>query len=138
MGIAYAYISVFDHWLSEEEAGASPLMTYSLALQKGRLDDYLAGERKFLELYRMLGRHGTICNRPRPVRKFETVDVRLEKVMVDSLREKRLMDIYFSDFGVRVLGGYDRTDLLIAETLQKLELLLSQVNQFGLFVLPNP
>lgn len=137
MGIAYAFISVFDHWLSAYEAESSPLMAYSLALRAGRLDDYLVGEHKFLKLYRMLGRHGLVCNRPRPVRKFETVDVDLEKVLIGSLREECLMDIYFSDFGVRVMGGYDRTDLLIAETPQKLEFLFAQVSKFGLFVLPN-
>ena len=48
------------------------------------------------------------------------------------------MDVYFVDFAVRVMGGYDRTDLLIAETPQKLEPLLSHVSKFGLFVLPHP
>ncbi len=137
MGLAYASISVFDHWLSEEEAGASPLMSYSIALRAGKLDDYLVGEHKLLELYRMLGRHGAICNYPRPFRKFDIVDVELEKVLMSSLREQRLMDVYFADFGVRVMGGYDRTDLIIAESPKQLELLCSQVSKFGLFVLPN-
>ncbi|MBP1860713.1 hypothetical protein [Rhizobium herbae] len=137
MGLAYARISVFDHWLSAVEAKSSPLMSYSIALAAGKLDDYLAGEHKLLDPYRMLGHHGSICSYPRPFRKFDTVDVKREKILMDSLREKHLMDVYFMDFGIRVMGGYDRTDLLIAESPSELELLLSHVSQFGLFILPN-
>ncbi len=136
MGLAYANISVFDRWLSEGEAESNPLMSYSIAMDAGKLDDYLAGEHKFLSLYRVLGQRGVICNRPGPLRKFDRIDAQLEQILKGSLREKRFADVHFVDFGVRVIGGYDRTDLIVAESSELLDLLSPEVAKCGLFMLP--
>lgn len=136
MGFSYCSISVFDHWLGEDEASENPLMSYSIASDSGVLEKYLEGEKEFLNFYSSLSDCGVICNRPGTLRKFESINSELEQIFVNSLREKRLMDVYFIGSGVRVIGRYDRTDLIIADTPEQLNSLRAKVVQFGLFVLP--
>ena len=57
-GYVYGRASLFDHWLSEEEAEASRVMFYSQALDEGLLEEYLVGERRFLALYLSLSKLG--------------------------------------------------------------------------------
>lgn len=135
LGLPFCHISVFDHWLSEHEAAESPFMSYSIALDSGGLEGYLKGEQKFLNLYSTLSRLGVVCNRPRPLRFFETLVAELEQVFTDSLREKRSMDVYFRGVGVRVIGRYDRTDLVIADSQEQLISFISKAYEFGLYEL---
>ncbi|SHL51482.1 hypothetical protein SAMN05444272_0762 [Roseibium suaedae] len=108
-------------------------MSYSIALDAGCLEEYMRGERKFLRFYSSLSGDGVICNRPGPLRRLEANSGLLEDVLVNSLREIRLMDVYFIGAGLRVLGGYDRTDLVIAECREKLVSFQRRANEFGLF-----
>lgn len=133
LGLSSCYVSIFDRWLSEQEAADSPLMSYSIALDAGCLEEYMRGERKFLRFYSSLSGDGVICNRPGPLRRLEANSGLLEDVLVNSLREIRLMDVYFIGAGLRVLGGYDRTDLVIAECREKLVSFQRRANEFGLF-----
>ncbi len=43
--IALMSISVFDHWLSEEEAGSCRFMNFKVALGQDAEDDYIIGEK---------------------------------------------------------------------------------------------
>jgi hypothetical protein len=71
VGSPFAFVSVFEHWLSEEECVSCRLMSYSIALEAGEIDSYLLGERKFLDLYRTLGKAGVIVGWPQPIRRIE-------------------------------------------------------------------
>ncbi|WP_146171864.1 hypothetical protein [Pseudoduganella armeniaca] len=135
LGFSFCHVSVFDHWLSEQEAADNPLMSYSIALNAGALEGYLQGERKFLNFYSSLSMFGVACNRPGPPRMFKTLTPELENIFVNSLREKRSMDVYFKEAEVRVIGRYDRTDLLIADSQEQLNFFLLKAHQFGLFAL---
>jgi hypothetical protein len=134
-GYVYGRASLFDHWLSEEEAEASRVMFYSQALGEGLLEEYLVGERRFLALYLSLSKLGVVCKYPGPLRRIEFGDSALESVIVNSLREKRSMDIYFIGARVRIVGGHDRTDLLICENAGDLEAISLKVKEAGLFIL---
>ncbi len=131
----FSFISVFDHWLSEEEAANSTIMFHSLALESGSIADYLEGERRFTELYQSLVRGGIVVARPGPMRRLETPTAEFEKIIRDSLRETYLMDVYFEGFGVRIVGGYDRTDRAIADSVDQLATFKTEVRKFGLHVL---
>ncbi|MBP2489549.1 hypothetical protein R1538_13215 [Rhizobium leguminosarum] len=132
LGFSFCHISVFDHWLSAQEAADNPFMSYSIALDAGELEGYLQGEHKLLKFYSSLSSLGVICNRPSPLRVFEAFTAELEQIMISSLREKRLMDLYFKVAGVRVIGRYDRTDLVIADSMKQLDSLRLKVREFGL------
>jgi len=135
LGFSFSHISVFDHWLSEQEAADNPLMSYSIALDTGALEGYLQGEQKFLSFYMFLSTDGVVCNRPGPLRMIEALTPELEQIFVNSLREKRSMDVYFKGAGVRIIGRYDRTDLVIADSKEQLGSFLPQAHEFGLFEL---
>lgn len=135
LGFSFCHISVFDRWLSEQEAAENPLMSYSIAQDAGALEGYLQGEQKFLSFYSSLSKYGVVCNRPRPLRMFEALTSELEQIFVSSLREKRSMDVYFKGAGVRVIGRYDRTDLVIADSQVQLNSFLPKAREFGLFEL---
>jgi hypothetical protein len=134
-GFSFCHISVFDHWLSEQEAADNPLMSYSIALDAGALEEYLQGEKKFLNFYSSLSTFGVVCNRPGPLRMFEASSPELEQIFVNSLREKRSMDVYFVGAGVRVIGRYDRTDLAISDSQEQLDSFLTKAHEFELFEL---
>lgn len=135
LGLHICHISVFDHWLSEEEASKNPLMSYSIAIDAGASEEYFHGEQKFLKLYASLSAAGVLCNRPGPLQVFETFNFELERIFINSLREKRSMDVYFKEACVRVIGRYDRTDLVIADSQMHLDALRLRAKKFGLFQL---
>ena len=135
LGFSFCHISVFDHWLNEQEAADNLLMSYSIALDAGALDGYLQGEQKFLSFYSSLSTCGVVCNRPGPLRMFEALTPELQEIFVNSLREKRSMDLYFKGVGVRIMGRYDRTDLVIADSQEQLNSFLPKAHEFGLFEL---
>jgi hypothetical protein len=134
-GYIYARISIFDHWLSDKEAEVNKVMFYSLAVAEGMLDEYIEGEKKFLKLYRSLSESGVICKYPGPLRWLDAGNPELENVMVNSLRENGFMDAYFIAARARIVGGHDRTDLLILENEVDLEAVHIKVKAAGLFLL---
>ncbi|EJN01405.1 hypothetical protein [Phyllobacterium sp. YR531] len=133
--IAPFNVSIFNRWLSEQEAEDSEIMFYDLAVSCGKLADYHIGEEKFINFYRKLSVDGVVCNYPRPLRIFDKYNRILEKVIFDSLREKRKFDMYFIAHDVRVLGGYDRTDLFLPRNKEKIRDIHRAVGEAGLYVL---
>ncbi|WP_222370199.1 hypothetical protein [Rhizobium leguminosarum] len=45
------------------------------------------------------------------------------------------MDIYLEGYGVRILGNFDRTDVIIADTREQLDVLEAEIAKFGLHML---
>jgi len=126
-------VSVFDHWLEESEADAEPLLFYALALQKGALPAYLAGERQFLAFYRRLAEDGAWIRVNGTARPLEPAE--LEMILLSSLRENQPMDIWFESPPVRVLGGYDRTDTVLTRSADAAAWVSALAREKGLFVL---
>jgi hypothetical protein len=117
------YVSIFDHWLSELEADQSNIMCYNIALKNNSLDEYLDGEEKFLIFYSQLfDEYSFKDNKKIDFDEYKTT-------VIQSLREKRLMDIYVQNGRIRLQGGFDRTDQLflanaslIPDIMKKLEM----------------
>lgn len=128
-------ISVFDHWLTTDEADTSDVLSFDISRARNATDRYLLGEQKFLRLYSLLSSGGVICNRPRPLRKFDGLDEELRSIVVESLREQSFMDLYFVAYNTRVVGRYDRTDIAIANPATDLEGLRDAVIKCGLHIL---
>lgn len=135
LGCSYGYISVFDHWLSEEEAEKCDFMSFFIANRRGAIKEYTDGEMKFMEFYRSLADEGGLLNRPRPQSKFESFDEQIREKVLDSLRETKFIDAYFMKFNVRIIGGFDRTDLVIFDSNSDVGGFLGDVNRFKLFFL---
>ncbi|MBB3238112.1 hypothetical protein [Phyllobacterium endophyticum] len=134
-GIPSFIVSVFDHWMGGDEAADSEIMFYALARSSGKLDEYNVGEKRFLKLYQTLSSGGVICNYPSPMRKFDSYNQVLEKVIKNSLREKHRFDMYFIAYEVRVFGGFDRTDIFLPKDQGKIQNIYHAVEEAGLHVL---
>lgn len=135
IGYACVSVSLFDHWLTDEEAGASKTICYRAAVEADAVDEYLEGERKFLNFYESLAAEGVICNRPAPLRLLAANDPKFRELLVASLREQKLMDVYFLSANVRIIGRYDRTDLVLLESLTDLPTFGAVVRSAGLSIL---
>jgi len=130
LGYRSLRISVFDHWLTEAEAAACPVINHAEALRQGALPAYEAGEARFLAFYDgmaltgVVGPEGPLC------------PATAARVIRDSLREAALMDIRFPELALRVIGGWDRTDLLLLEPLADAAALTTRILRHGLYILP--
>jgi len=133
-------ISVFDHWLTEEELVKSNLLTYKDAAASGSKHVYLDQERRFLAFYRDLFAGGGIRKtqvRGRDVGYATYIDWdrKLKRSVVLSLRERRRIDAYIPSIKLRILGGFDRTDQLLFESDVAVGLVEGLAISHGLFVI---
>lgn len=116
-------ISIFDHWLSEVEADQSNIICYDISLKNDSLDEYLNGEEKFLNFYyELFDEYSFKDNKKIDFDEYKAI-------IIESLREQRLMDIYVQNGKIRLQGGFDRTDQLflanaslIPDIMKKLEI----------------
>ncbi|MBB3465296.1 transposase [Rhizobium sp. BK377] len=87
-----------------------------------------------IALYNHLGnRHHRELFRSGSTHSFRKL--RISTQLRRSLREARFMDIYLEGYGVRILGNYDRTDVIIAETCEQLDVLETEISRFDLHML---
>lgn len=135
LGYVWTFVSVFDHWLSEADAETCPIMNYSSARSGNELTAYMAGEEQFRRFYAALAQQGCTCNHPGPRRSLVCPSQAFDDVIIASLREQRLMDVYFPGPKVRVVGGYDRTDIIIASTQAEIDALRPLKDSTGLHFL---
>ena len=56
------------------------------------------------------------------------------KIVVLSLRELGKMDCFIEDYSVRLVGGFDRTDLLLPSSSEAQSKLIEIANRNGLYV----
>jgi len=134
-GIPTLHVSVFDHWLSEDEAESNEIINYETAVSHDRFDEYLKGEEKFSKLYALLSRDGVVCSIPPPYRFIDGFDANIARIIVDSLREERRFDMYFMAYDVRIVGGFDRTDLFILNEKSKVNKIMENITDCGLYIL---
>ncbi len=132
-------VSVFDHWLSEEEYIAEPVVRHHDAVKKGLMAGYLEGERRFEAFYAELGREGAYLEarwRQGGRRFVPASSGLLKRIVRHSLREGRGMDLVFVAAPVRVIGCWNRTDLLLPETAAIRNEVAAAAMRHGLHVLP--
>ena len=134
-GIPTLHVSVFDHWLSDDEAKSNEIINYETAISHDRVDEYLKGEEKFSKLYALLSQEGVICNIPPPYRFIDCSDINIKRIIVESIREERRFDMYFMAYNVRIIGGFDRTDLFILNEKSKLDKIRENITDYGLYIL---
>ena len=123
------YISIFDHWLSEVEADQCNILCYNIALKNNSLDEYLNGEEKFLNFYSQLFDEYSFKNN----KKIDSDEY--QTIVIQSLREQRLMDIYVQNRKIRLQGGYDRTDQLFLVNASLLPDIIKKLEMSKLHVL---
>lgn len=111
-------VSAFDHVLSEEEAFNNEIICYSVANDKGKLDEYMIFENKFRKLFYVFfeknqnsfiavdGSYGG--GRVKSINRFD-------KFLSLALRERKVTSIAFPLIGVIVEFGYDQTHIFYLE-----------------------
>ena len=135
LGYFPIHVSIFDHCLTEEECDACDFMFHRVAVEKGKLDEYMFGERQFLALYRDLAKDGVYVEKDGIYWSAKADDPGFVRVQVESLRERTHMDVYFIGPQIRVYGGHDRTDLFLLRNKDYLPELKKKVQSFGLHTL---
>jgi hypothetical protein len=133
----FTHVSVFDHWLTEDEASSCDIMTFSSAMKANAKASYFEGERRFLNFYLTLAGDGVVCNRPLHGKVLSKNDPRLAPMLLASLREQKRMDVYFKSLRARVIGQYDRTDLVLVRDQLDLEKVRIAAENSGLYLLQH-
>lgn len=116
IGFAYAYLSVFDHWLDENEADECLVLNYMSAKENNALYEYLLGEKMFINFYSELAEQGVVFNKPKKTFSIDGKEDYFTEIIKESLREKRFMDVYFVKHKFRVKGRFDRSDVLFFDS----------------------
>ncbi|PLR18891.1 hypothetical protein SGCZBJ_24985 [Caulobacter zeae] len=131
------WVSAFDHRLSQEEYVAALFVNFPGAVHHGALADYLEGERGLEAYYAELAREGAYVwqGERRGFRFMPASSGRLSRIIRDSLRERRSMDIYFVATPVRVIGGWNRTDAILPASEAVRETAAAAARRHGVFVL---
>lgn len=127
-------ISVFDHWLTHDEADNCDVLCYGIAIKQDKLDEYLQGENTFINFYTALSDEVIIFHNPNGICHLSTQSKRFERILKQSLRESRMPYWFYPKIGVMVVGGFDRTDILLASEKtdsKKIEKLLTD-NQLNI------
>jgi hypothetical protein len=134
-GYAKVALSLFDHWLTEAEFADCRRLSFDMAVQSGLRAEYMKEEERFLDFYRTAFAAGVYCAAGPAMTWFPAWNDDLRGVVVASLREWRLMDVYCPSLRLRAMGGYDRTDLLLLERFAPRDNILRLIEDSGLFAL---
>jgi hypothetical protein len=136
-------ISVFDHWLNEDECTNAKVMSYNDILSdihaKKIYDEY---ETKFLNFYSYLYDNTEIYGRlfadggNALYVTFTTKETYLSHVLL-SVREQLFLKIVLPEYHAIIDGGYDLTHILRVKKghLESLEAISKIVDQHGLYIL---
>jgi hypothetical protein len=136
-------VSVFDHWLSEEES-TTAMFTYAEAVEDGRMREFADIERRFLTLYSRLATGGvSLVRADGDLEPLKPAGRRFRELLIANVRERsaprrkrvRFMDVYFHLWDTRVIGHWDLTDWFFCRSPEKIEGLNSFVREVGLHVL---
>jgi len=129
------WLSIFEHWLSTEEADACAYLFFEQALKAGLEALYLEQEARFLSFYRDLLTGPISGYSDGTLSFYEGWGDMLAKDIQASLREKCFIDLHCSRRQLRIMGGYDRTDLLLFKNIGQIPLVQDLSTRHGLFLL---
>lgn len=135
-------VSIFDHWLTETEANDCKVMNYLTAIEENSLDEYLVGERSFVNLYLSLG-DKCICyldNERKTI--LLTSSSEFNSYLIEGLREMQFHrhHMIYPEKGITIRGGYDRTDTLILNEDSNIcdkSSIYDEIEKNGLFILED-
>lgn len=133
-------VSIFDHWLTREEVENCGYMSFKEAMKSGLKELYLEQETRFLGFYRNLLSSGGVYRtdwRANLLAFHSAWDDGLAAIIRANLREERLFELYSDRFSLRIIGGYDRTDLLLFKSLGQIPAVMNLSTRHGLFLLPR-
>jgi hypothetical protein len=129
-------VSIFDHYLSDEEDRQCKILFYDQAVEAGKLEEYMIGEKQFLALYTDLAKEGAYVEWKDGYWSANATDVAFIRILTESLREMSRVEIYFVGPKIRVSGGHDRTEIFVLTDKGYLPELKRKVQSFGLHTLP--
>lgn len=129
-------ISIFPHWLNEAEADDCKILSYSIAQSSGKLAEYLDGEQRLMHFYISLSDH-VWCYIDESWRFFLTNSSDFKTILKNSLRENNIkfFDLYFSNYVIRLQGGFDRTDTFFIANIEMFERFIQEVEKNDLYIL---
>lgn len=112
-------ISVFDHWVNEEEFQKVPYICYPTVKRLKNPEitkDYLMKENNFINFYLELRKKVSLVIVAGDLNKitFENLpeDKEFRKLVRDSIREIEFLNLYLPDNDVLIQGNFDLTHVL--------------------------
>jgi len=151
------FVSIFDHWLYEDELNACQVTCYDDAIETQKIDEYLAGDEKLFSFYQRLAKGGvyiweieyvmidhSVVKGPNPIERedywqAQAGDAGFEKLLTERLRADDLylrhIDFYFPELEIRSLKAETRTDLLLLRDKAILPALKKIAKEQGVYLL---
>lgn len=130
--IYVCYLSCFDHWLTEIEADECQILTFDIAKDNRNLDEYFEGEKRFLGFYTAIS---DLVKDVKTNKLFNAKSKSFQEILLNSLREKSLKEIYYPEKKILVKGGYDRTDLIFIPNQDILNYVQQLAQENNLFII---
>ncbi|MDO4894459.1 hypothetical protein [Moraxella sp.] len=130
--IYVCYLSCFDHWLTEIEADECQILTFDIAKDNRNLDEYFEGEKRFLGFYTAIS---DLVEDVKTNKLFNTKSKSFQEILLNSLREKSLKEVYYPEKKILVKGGYDRTDLIFIPNQDILNYVQQLAQENNLFII---
>jgi len=113
-GFVLLGVSAFDHVLTEAECADVPFFFHRQARERGQEAEFLVIERRFIAMLDSLAKDGAaLVHRPARLMPLRADAARYRAFVRRSLREKFTSDLYFPEFGVRWIFGFDMTHWII-------------------------
>lgn len=128
-------ISIFDHWLTNEEADNCDVLCYGIAIKRDKLTDYLVGENNFIQFYTEISNEVQSFHNSHGVCHLSTQSPRFQRILRESLREFRMPYWFYPKIGVLVISGFDRTDTLLISDRTDIEALQKMLKTNNLHIL---
>lgn len=128
------FISIFNHWLNEQEADECPILCYSIAQDCDDLLGYLKGEQQFLNFYQSLDVVAHIIY-DNNIKIINTKDDKYIEILKNGLREISPFKILLPTVGIMIESGYDRTDRIIIGENSNINFLKNMIKFHKLYVI---
>jgi hypothetical protein len=147
-GIYRIYASIFDHWLSEEEAEQliKPFHVYVNDINENNYNvqeiidisqSYYKNEFKVTTWYIIIYKNYKILHYNKNKNIFTTYKSLKEFIYAvqKSIREEDLLDVYIPELECAIIGNYDFTLPIYYGDIDKISSILGLANTCGLYIL---
>lgn len=129
-----SFLSIFDHWLTIEEAENCKIFEHFIAKKYGYLDEYLTGEQKFIQFYKSLDTNVKVLKKPKmPV--ISTDSKNFNRLLNKHLLHGKNFDLFFPNQQILAEIGFDRTDVIFTKDKESLNHVHTLSEKCGLFII---
>ncbi|MCP3660277.1 MAG: hypothetical protein GY830_08210 [Bacteroidetes bacterium] len=132
------FITIYDHWLSEEEFRNSLITYWDILDGTYKLSEYLNYENKYINMFNEIFHKFSIFTFDNDfdiIPKLNLIKSKseLKEILQDSLREKRIYNFVIPELEVIILGKHDLTRTIYMKPSN--EAVFKLAENYGLYIL---